>query len=365
MAATVLVVAGGPAGAVPGADVSVALARTPNVGQAAIDEITYTATVTNAGPATAQDVAFVDPMGDLGPRIDHVATTKGTCDTEDAQVTCTIGSLTSGAIATVTISALLGASGLVTNTVAVTSSTADPDPDNNIASASVVLTQPPSFEELVVRGYFRLVLGLNATDAQVDHWVGEFEEYSYYNGDFALQLLKTYTFRSNWVTETYQKLLGRDPDAGGLALFTRQLSQRVTYEQIEATIAGSTEYYDNAGGTDGAFVDALVADLTGHAPPAAFRAELLDRLASGQSRTEVAHRVATSGLGRLAWLKWQYRRYFKREASSFELNLGLLAMAHGVRPARELATLLGDFEVIESFLPGYYYEDAASRTKAA
>jgi hypothetical protein len=351
-------VAAGPAGAAPGADHSVALSRSPVIGQAAVDPVTFTAVVTNNGPSPAQEVAFVDPLSLIYPQVQAVSTTKGTCEAAFEQITCALGSLASGASATITMRLLIARSGLVTNTVAVTSATDDPDEENNIASASVVLSAAPPYEELIVRGYFDLVLGLDATDDQIDRWSEMVDEYSY--EDFALQLLKTYTFRRNWVDQTFRKLLGRAPDPAALAVYARQLSRRVTYEQIGATIAGSHEYYVRAGGSAGAFVDHLVADFTGHPPTAAFRAELLDRLASGQSRTTVASRVITSGLGRLAWIKWQFRRYYGREVTNFEAYLALDAFRDGIRPARELADLLGNYEIVDSFLPGYSYEGASS-----
>jgi hypothetical protein len=365
MVATTLAVAAGPAGAATSADLSVTLTRTPVLGQASVDPITFTAVVTNNGPSSAQQVTFVDPLNDLYPEVKSVSTTAGTCETQPfQQITCSLGTLASGATATVTMRMVINRSGLVTDSVAVISATADPDDENNVATASVVMSAPPSYEELIVTGYFKLVLGLDITDEQLDRWVDEADEYSY--SDFALHLLKTYTFRSNWVDETFQKLLGRAPDAAALAVYTRQLSQRVTYEQIEATIAGSGEYYNRSGGTDEDFVSQVVADFTGHPPTDAFRAELLDRLASGQSRMTVASRVITSGLGRLAWVKWQFRRYYKREVRAFEAHIALEEFRSGIRPAQELANLLGDYEIVESFLPGYFGEyDAAARSKAA
>jgi uncharacterized repeat protein (TIGR01451 family) len=365
MVATTLAVAAVPAGAAPAADLSVTLTRTPVLGQASVDPITFTAVVTNNGPASAQQVTFVDPLSDVYADVKGVSTTAGSCETEPfRQITCSLGTLASGASATVTMRLLINESGYVTDSAAVISATGDPDDSNNVATASVVMSAPPPYEDLIVTGYFKLVLGLDITDEQLDRWDDEANEYSY--EDFALQLLKTYTFRSNWVDETFQKLLGRAPDAAALAVFTRQLSQRVTYDQIDANIAGSNEYYARSGGTPQDFVSQVVADFTGHPPTDAFRAELLDRLAQGQSRTQVATRVITSGLGRLAWVKWTYRRYYKREVRAFEAHNALEAFRTGIRPAQELANLLGDFEIVESFLPGYYGEySTGAKPKAA
>jgi hypothetical protein len=364
MVATTVAVAAGPAGAAPAADLSVTLTRSPVLGQASVDPITFTAVITNNGPASAQQVTFVDPLSDLYPEVEAVSTTAGTCETDPfEQITCAIGTLASGVSATVTMQLLINRSGLVTDSVAVISATGDPDDENNIATASVVMSAPPTYEELIATGYFELVLGLDITDDQLDQWATLVDEHSY--ADVALLLLRTHTFRSNWVKETFQKLLGRAPDAAALAVYASQLS-RLTYTRIEATIAGSSENYRRSVGTDEDFVSHVVKDFTGHPPPAAFRAELLERLASGQSRSTVASRVLASGLGRSAWIKWQFRRYYKREVGTLEMYAALVAFNAGIRPDHELAALLGTYEIVDSFLPDYYGGyDAAARSKAA
>ena len=226
----------------------------------------------------------------------------------------------------------------------------DPDDSNDIASASVVVTEPPSFEEFIVRGYFREVLGIEATDEQVERWTEELYEYGYTDG-FALELLKTYTFRSRFVDETYEKLLGRSADAAGLAVFTRALSQGATYEQVRATLAGSSEYYRKAGGTRGAFIGKLVSDMTGKAPSPTLRASLALDIASGTSRTDVATRIVTSHLGRGAWVRQQYRRYYQREAFDYEEAGAVSWLFSGQRPARVLVQDHRHLRVRRALLP--------------
>ena len=356
--ATVLAVGGTPAGAAPAADVGVTLTRTPNVAQGLVDTVRFTAVVTNHGPDAAQNVVLVDPVG-YSALIRDAATTKGTCDTESSrQALCTIGTLNNGASATVTLDLLFGETGLVTNSVAVTTETADPDDSNDIASASVVVTEPPSFEEFIVKGYFREVLGIEATDDQIERWSEELYEYGY-TDDFALELLKTYTFRSRFVNETYEKLLGRSADPGGLAVFTRALSQGATYEQVRATLAGSSEYYTRAGGTRGAFIGQLVTDITGKAPSQSLRASLALDIAGGASRTQVASRIVTSHLGRGAWVRQQYRRYYQREAFDYEEAGAVSWLFSGQRPARVLSKIIGTYEFVERFYPEFYWYEGA------
>jgi uncharacterized repeat protein (TIGR01451 family) len=353
--ATVVAAGAAPAGAAPAADLSVTMSRTPSVAQALVDTVRYTAVVTNTGPDAAQNVALVDPVG-YSSLIQDAATTQGSCDTENRrQAVCTIGTLADGASATVTIDVVHAESGLVTNSVGVTTGTADPDAGNDIATVSTVVTEPPLFEEFIVRGYLSEVLLIDPTDEQVDRWTEELYEYGRPE-DFALELLKSYTFRSNFVNETYEKLLGRSADEAGLAIFTRALSQGATYEDVKVTLAGSSEYYRKAGGGPGLFARKLVRDVTGREPSASLKASLVQQLADGGSRTQVADRIVRSHLGRGAWIRGQYRRYYGREAWNYEQSNAVSQLFGGQRPARVLSKLLGDFEYYEHFYPEYYWD---------
>jgi beta-glucosidase len=106
--------------------------------------LTYTLSVHNAGPLAASGVTVTDPLPrkfDLRSR----TTSQGTCSAAKASevttVTCQLGSLTSGATATITIVARATTKGTVTNTAtAKASSPDDPDPTNNTASATTVVT---------------------------------------------------------------------------------------------------------------------------------------------------------------------------------------------------------------------------------
>ena len=106
--------------------------------------VSYTIKVKNAGPDPAAAVAVSDtlPAGLTGAT---ATTTAGTCTIASGQVTCALGTLASGATATVTVSSTLSSSTTATsisNTASATSSTDDPNAANN--SATVVTTVTPS-----------------------------------------------------------------------------------------------------------------------------------------------------------------------------------------------------------------------------
>jgi len=103
---------------------------------AANTAITYTMTVTNGGPSTASAVTVTDT---IPPNMTFVSSmsSQGTC-TGTGPVTCALGTMTSGATATVTVVARTTAqTGFATNVATVSSTTIDPNPTNNTASVSL------------------------------------------------------------------------------------------------------------------------------------------------------------------------------------------------------------------------------------
>ena len=107
--------------------------------------ISYTITVTNTGPSPAQNVTLTDILPPGQPFVSLTQTGGPTfaCTTPPAggtgTITCTAATLASGASATFTLVVRSHQIGTATNTVTVTSTTADVNPANNTAVASTVI----------------------------------------------------------------------------------------------------------------------------------------------------------------------------------------------------------------------------------
>jgi uncharacterized repeat protein (TIGR01451 family) len=82
------------------ADVGVDIADSPDPATAG-STVTYTVTASNAGPSSAANVTVTD---DLDPRMtfDSTTSTQGSC-TGSQHISCAIGTLASGATASITI----------------------------------------------------------------------------------------------------------------------------------------------------------------------------------------------------------------------------------------------------------------------
>ena len=126
------------------ADLSVSKSASPN--PAAVGgTVTFGISVRNAGPSDARNVVVTDQLPN-GLRV-RSSQAPGSCSPLGQTIICNVGTLSAGGGATVTITADVLVSALpgpIVNRVSVTSSTAENNPANNSATASVrIVTTPP------------------------------------------------------------------------------------------------------------------------------------------------------------------------------------------------------------------------------
>ena len=97
-------------------------------------KLTYTLKVTNSGPATSTAAMLTDM---LPGSVTFVSgdSTQGSCSEAGGVVTCSLGDLGIGAMATTTITILPTAGGTITNSATVEGAEPDPDLTNNTAEA--------------------------------------------------------------------------------------------------------------------------------------------------------------------------------------------------------------------------------------
>ncbi len=101
--------------------------------------LTYTISVTNRGPSAVTNAVVTDPLAP-GAALVSAQASQGTWSVNSGVFTCSLGSLATGATATVTLTIATPAlAGLLTNTATVTTEAADPNPGGNTASTVVTL----------------------------------------------------------------------------------------------------------------------------------------------------------------------------------------------------------------------------------
>jgi uncharacterized repeat protein (TIGR01451 family) len=112
----------------PAADLSITKSDWPD--PATVEEpLTYTITITNAGPDDATDVTVTDTLP-IDVDFGTATPSQGSCSGTNP-VICDLGTLTSGATATITIVVTPTMPGIIINLAEVTGAEPDPDPGNN------------------------------------------------------------------------------------------------------------------------------------------------------------------------------------------------------------------------------------------
>lgn len=112
--------------------------------------LTYTLTISNAGPALATSVVVTDQLP-AETVFAAVMPYEPTCTESNGLVTCNLGDLAAGEFATVTIRVFVDCCECpltLVNTAGVTSDTADNNPDNNTATLQTPLDCEPTAVEL-------------------------------------------------------------------------------------------------------------------------------------------------------------------------------------------------------------------------
>ena len=111
------------------------------------ETLTYTLTITNAGPADASNLTVTDTL----PSALHYVSANGggwSCNTIGAALTCQRASLSVGAASDITLVTTVDllASGSVINTASVNIPTSDPTPGNNSDTAITTINVPTAVE---------------------------------------------------------------------------------------------------------------------------------------------------------------------------------------------------------------------------
>ena len=138
--------------------------------------LSYTVTVTNAGPSQADNVVVTDTL----PAGVTFVSSSGCAEDPGGEPTCSLASIASGASTpyTITVMVDVGTTGTITNVASVTSATADPnnadnsaattdpDPSNNSASENTTVNPPSGgpFIDAPLDG--KVVKALNVTELQ-------------------------------------------------------------------------------------------------------------------------------------------------------------------------------------------------------
>ncbi len=157
--------------------------------------------------------------------------------------------------------------------------------------------------------------------------------------------------RGDLVAGYYEAYLGRAPDAGGLSYWVAQLAGGATDQTVAAGFLGSSEFYTDSGGTQAGFVTALYADLLGRAPDSGGLSYWEAQLSSGATQSAVAAAILSSTEYRTDFVTALYADLLGRAPDSGGLSYWVAQLAGGQSDESIISSIVGSAE---------YYTDATA-----
>lgn len=122
------------------------------------------------------------------------------------------------------------------------------------------------------------------------------------------------------IVPAYRQFLNRNADQGGIDFWTQQLQHGLTDEQMQGGFIASPEFFNNAGGTNKAWIDALYEALLDRHADSAGEEYWLNQLKGHESRLEVANDFTGSPEGLGDRVQQTYQRYLGRKAGPSEVD---------------------------------------------
>lgn len=123
------------------------------------DSVSWTINVFNNGPADATGVKIIDTLPATGLTSINSSTTQGSCGIPTSgKITCNLGNLANGGIATITVNGITNKIGTLMNTVNVSSDQPDQLVTNNTA------TQAITVQTLLCKGVKPTIVGTPGSD---------------------------------------------------------------------------------------------------------------------------------------------------------------------------------------------------------
>ena len=168
----------------------------------------------------------------------------------------------------------------------------------------------------------------------------------------AISLTHSAEYYGTIITPAYQQFLGRSPDATGLAYWTGRMQQGLTDEQLQAGFIASPEFYQHAGNTDKAWIDALYTDLLSRTADKGGESYWIQQLAAGVSRNSIALGFAAGAEEEGTRVEGDYEHFLQRTPSSAEVGYWVSQFAKGLTNEDVVAGFVGSDEYFQRAISG-------------
>lgn len=168
----------------------------------------------------------------------------------------------------------------------------------------------------------------------------------------ASQILASNEPYTNLVTQLYQGLLGRAPDAPGAGFMLGDLQTHGQSARVVADIIGSSEYFNLHGADNTKWVQSIYQNVLGRPATDTEVQTVLASLSGGTSRADVATQFTTSAAYQQNFVRQQYNFYLRRSPMTTERDASVALMQGGSTDAQVVAQIVSSdeyYKAAESF----------------
>ncbi len=150
------------------------------------------------------------------------------------------------------------------------------------------------------------------------------------------------------ITQDYQTILGRAPDAGELNAAIAFLRGGGTNAQFQSLLYGSQEYFNAHGGTNSGFLTALFQGVTGQGLDTGTPGTLTNPLNGGFSRGQLAQLLLATPAASQQQITNYFQQFLGRTPNAAELN-AFGSLAQNGQTNLDLAIILASQEFANRF----------------
>jgi hypothetical protein len=190
-----------------------------------------------------------------------------------------------------------------------------------VAASAPSASAAPTPTERYVTLAFDDLLGRDPSPGELSGYSTPLDNLTLTRSAFVSSLLTSAEFADRQTKSYFTLFLQRASTALERGPYVSLLQGGHTFEQIEGTIAGGSEYFANrGGGTNNGFLDAIFPDLLARAIQPTERSGYLGALTSGTTREQVAGAILGSTEYRSDMVLRDYDALLRRDPSPLESN---------------------------------------------
>lgn len=202
--------------------------------------------------------------------------------------------------------------------------------------------------EQLVTNLYHDTLGRAPDPAGFLHWTTALNNGSLPANQLASCFTSSTEYRTKRIREIYQSILGRAAETAGLNSWLNYLNTGHTIAQLRAGFYGSAEYFSLHGGNNTALTTAYYGDILGRAPDAGGLAYWTGQLNQGTDRTTVALAIMCGSVeGASKFVSYCYTTYLRRAPDSAGLQSWISQVRNGASEIMLVTAFLSSEEYIQ------------------